>query len=745
MYDLNALKELNLTSFFHRKPLMAALLLAGFVYGLWQVAQVSRESAMTHLLQKTQADINRYSLSLQQKLGRYKDMPRLLSTHSELINPLLYDWSSDAHMRANLYLEQVNRIIGASDTYLMNPAGETVAASNWGRAHTFVGQNFAFRPYFQQAMHGELGRYFALGTRSGKRGYFFAYPVQHRGAIIGVVVVKIDLNAIEQDWSDPLTDLLVTDADGVIFISTRPQWKFYTVKPLDNELKASIGASQRYGEHPLQPLAIHQQEQESDYELVSLNTPEGKKEGRFLLQNQSVADTGLRVVMLASLKPVSRQVINATLLAAAIAFTLLFLVLVLLARRRIIRERARFKAREVAALAASETRIKAIIDHTRAGLVTLDANGAVTSFNHTAEKFFGYREAQLSGQHFCVLLSEPDQLVCRQYLARNNRNTFELSTEVEGKHADGNTFPISLTIGVMPEDEGQLRFIATIQDITERKAYERALKQIQEELENRVKTRTQDLTLANIKLTDEMAQHRATQNELIQAAKLAVLGQMSAGINHELNQPLTAIRAYADNARQFLALSRYDSVQDNLQEISCLTERMAKIIHPLKEFARKASDQPEPVSLRAVQEGAMSILYGRLQKESVTIQWPDNLETYSVQGDLVSIEQVLVNLIGNAIQAMEADSSKRVEVSLERQGPQLALHIRDFGPGIPAADLGRVFEPFYTTKAAGQGLGLGLSISHRIATNLGGQLSAANHPEGGAVFTLLLTQFHPES
>ncbi|WP_277251948.1 cache domain-containing protein, partial [Neptunomonas phycophila] len=195
---------------------------------LIQVSMLSQRNGIDELQQRTQADMNRYALSLQQTLDRYKDLPRLLSTHSELINTLLYDKSSDSRMRANLYLEQVNSVIGASDTYLMNSEGVTIAASNWTKSSSFVDRNFSFRPYFQDAVKGQPGRYFALGTTSNKRGYFFAYPVKHRGTIYGAVVVKIDLNEIEEDWSDPDTDLLVTDEDGVIFISTQPEWKFHT-------------------------------------------------------------------------------------------------------------------------------------------------------------------------------------------------------------------------------------------------------------------------------------------------------------------------------------------------------------------------------------------------------------------------------------------------------------------------------------------------------------------------------------
>lgn len=714
---------------------------------LIQVSMLSQRNGIDELQQRTQADMNRYALSLQQTLDRYKDLPRLLSTHSELINTLLYDKSSDSRMRANLYLEQVNSVIGASDTYLMNSEGVTIAASNWTKSSSFVDRNFSFRPYFQDAVKGQPGRYFALGTTSNKRGYFFAYPVKHRGTIYGAVVVKIDLNEIEEDWSDPDTDLLVTDEDGVIFISTQPEWKFHTLRPLSQADVKRIINSLRYGNHQLTSLDVIKREQRADgSQLITLvDGPEirnsaldGARAGEYLLQNTQVPEAGFKVAILASLKPVKRQAFNAMIFAAFIYIAIVLLVLVLTIRRRIMKERSQFRSRELKTLEKNESRIRAIIDNTQAGLITLDSQGRIETFNHTAERLFGYREDQLKNRFFSLLLAHADRPVCWQHIT-NNANVFgnDLNIEASGRRQNGSFFPVELSIGQMPGEAGS-RFLITMHDITERKQYEEALQQAQAELENRVRDRTLDLTKANQKLRDEMQQHKETQNELIQTAKLAVLGQMSAGINHELNQPLTAIRAYADNAQQFLRLSRIDNVERNLQEISQLTERMAKIIHPLKEFSRKSSGQQESVCLQSVRDGAMAIMYGRLGREDVVISWPEGLDRYYVLGDIVRIEQVLVNLIGNAIQAMDQQAERRIDIRLDYEEHCHVLYVHDAGPGIPEADLERVFEPFFTTKKAGSGLGLGLSISHRIIASMGGELSVSNHPTGGAQFRLAL-------
>ncbi|MFC6670844.1 ATP-binding protein [Marinobacterium aestuariivivens] len=736
-----------------QRPVVILLLLLVFVLLMAQVAMLVRQQAMQEVQLRSAADMNRYTLSLQQKLDRYKDLPQLLSSHSELLNALMFEQDSDARMRASLYLEEVNRTIGTTDAYLMNPEGVTIAASNWAQDATFVGRNFAFRPYFRQAMAGEAGRYFALGTTSNRRGYFYSYPVRIAGRVAGVIVVKIDLNDIEGDWNDPLLDILVTDEDGVIVISTRPEWKFRTLKPLSQAELHRIIESLRYGAHELTSLEILWREEQPDGgHLITLfegnridnAALDGIRTRHYLLQTSPVPNSGLSVAVLASMKPVEQRVFRALVLTAIVYLAGLLLVLVLVARRRIKQERARFRSRELQALAENEALIRAIIDNTQAGLITLDAQGRIESFNPTAEKLFHYPEAEISGQYFSHLLEHQDRPVCWRHITGGAGDTArELHIEASARRADQSLFPIELTIGRMPAN-GQRHFIVTIHDITERKQQEQQLQRAQHELESRVEQRTRDLTRANTRLQQEIRQHQKTQNELIQTAKLAVLGQMSAGINHELNQPLTAIRSYADNGRLFLERGRSETAMTNLEEISRLTERMAKIIHPLKEFARVSSGAPEPVCLKAVQDGAMSILYGRLDKQSVSIHWPEGLDKVYVLGDILRLEQVLVNLIGNALQAMEGQAEGRIEIGLEHSGGEILLRVRDTGPGFEPAHLERLFEPFFTTKKAGQGLGLGLSISHRIIDSLGGRLEASNHPRGGACFTIALKQVaHP--
>ena len=733
----------NSTTSHFSKLLIGLSVLALFVVLMIQTAAISRHQALLELQHKTDADLHRYIITVQQKLDRFKDLPKLLSTHPDLLSILPHPDTEENKLRLNLFLEEVNDIIGASDTYLMNREGLTVAASNWSMDRSFIGGNFSFRPYFTEAVEGNAGRYFALGTTSQQRGYFFSYPVYSNRDVVGVIVVKIDLNDVEDQWNDPLQDILVTDNDDVIFISTRPEWKFRTLTPLSEEHQRRVQQSLRYGGHPLVALDIlHREPFMEGVELVTMKptqepSPNGdhRNQQQYMLMTESISNAGLHVSMLSNTKVVDQKVLAAMVQVAFIYIALMLLIWVLRVRYRLKLQQQDFQRREHKALEESEARIRAIIDHTHAGLITLDEAGTVRYMNPTAEKLFGVTADDLRGQYLSPLFSEAARTLCWRYIMDETNDTTELTIEADALCKNRISFPVELTLGRMAVANEKL-FMLTIHDITERKQYEQKLRDVTEALECRVQERTKDLLQTNARLMEEMTQHRNTQNELIQTAKLAVLGQLSAGINHELNQPLTAIRNYADNGLAFLERGKFEPVQNNLKEISGLTERMAKIIHPLKEFSRKSTNCIEAVSLKQIRDGVMSVMYGRIEKEEVNISWPDHVDQIWVKADRLRLEQVFVNLLTNALQAVTDQKNKVITISAESNSLVTNIFVTDTGLGV--AEPERVFEPFYTTKSSGQGIGLGLPISQRIIESFYGELSVKNHPQGGAEFCVRL-------
>ncbi|MET0051871.1 MAG: ATP-binding protein, partial [Candidatus Thiodiazotropha sp.] len=274
----------------------------------------------------------------------------------------------------------------------------------------------------------------------------------------------------------------------------------------------------------------------------------------------------------------------------------------------------------------------------------------------------------------------------------------------------------------------------------ERARYEvqvnQTLREARDRLEQRVQERTEDLfqEIEERRRTEQAL--RQTRDELIQAAKLAMLGQLSASISHELNQPLAAIRSYTDNARRLLEQDRCLDVNWNLEQITELIESMTQISSQLKLFARKTDGSLSAVSLRQVIESSLRILRPQLRKTLTELRLDLDTLHDRVMADPVRLEQVLVNLIANAVNAMEEQTERWVSIATSQRKGHLQVAIQDNGPGIAQDHLKRIFDPFFTTRESG--LGLGLSISQHIIESMGGTLTAHNSGDAGAVFVLVL-------
>ena len=559
-------------------------------------------SGYAKLVSQSNQQLDIFAAHLQSQLQRFDAIPRLLFDQKLVVASLQDIDNAQLQEKTNRYLNHVNNTIGASDTYLIDLNGTTIAANNWRNEQTFIGKNFAFRPYFQQAVNGQQGRYFALGTTSGQRGYYFSSPVINADKIIGVVVVKMDLSKIEKEWTGKQSHFMVTDDDNVIFISNTQSWLLHSLTPLSTEKLQQIIRSRRYG----------------DKRIAALNFSGPLEDNPTLLQLTTSKPLATNYLSISKYMPAAGWTVrvfaplNAIFIDIAIGMVLLSLVfwLLNLRLRLSMHKRQRDQDKEV-------QRIK---------------------------------------------------------------TKYKLEQEVKRRTADLNN------------------------EIIERQKMEQTL--------------------------------RDTQKELIQTAKLAVLGQLSASISHELNNPLAAIRSYADNALVFLQREQHQSTQDNLQRIIHLTERMAKISSQLKFFARKSNGELHTVPLRNVINMAVELVKPQLKNNQVSITVDDANIDDQVNVDQVQLEQVMVNLLSNAMQAVEGAGEKHIHITLCRHQEQVIVQVDDSGSGIDPTNLPQLFDPFFTTKDTG--LGLGLSISHKIMRNMHGNIKAENRPNSGARFSLSL-------
>jgi two-component system C4-dicarboxylate transport sensor histidine kinase DctB len=250
------------------------------------------------------------------------------------------------------------------------------------------------------------------------------------------------------------------------------------------------------------------------------------------------------------------------------------------------------------------------------------------------------------------------------------------------------------------------------------------------------------LRALNLRLQREIAERervektlQVAEQSLAQSSKLAALGEMSAAVSHELNQPLAAMKTYLAGARLLVQRRRMDEAVSSFQRIDDLIERMGAITRQLKSYARKGADSFAPVDTREAVTSALAMMEPQLRTRDVAITRTLPTEPAMILGDRMRLEQVIINLLRNALDATKGEDDPSVDVLLT-VGDTVRLSVRDNGPGIDNLDA--LFEPFYTTKQPGDGVGLGLAISSGIVNELGGRLTAHNAPEGGAVFEVQL-------
>ncbi|WP_247873008.1 ATP-binding protein [Azospirillum sp. TSH64] len=420
------------------------------------------------------------------------------------------------------------------------------------------------------------------------------------------------------------------------------------------------------------------------------------------------------------------------------------------------------------AIAVEEANAQAIIDNAQAGLAITDAQGVIEFVNPLAAALIAPPPGVRAGEGEAGRLADRlDAEAAARLAAFFARAPFAqapdgaggpaptLSILATGRRPDGGAVPVQ--VGVRPFWRRQRqRFIVTLTDMTERL-------EAQHVLERTVQERTTDLRATNDRLERAIAEHQRTerelreaQAELVQAGKLAALGQLAAGVGHELNQPLAAIRSYAHNGRKLIGLGRVEEAEGNLGKIADLTARMANITNHLKRFARRPDSRLGAVELAPVIQGALSLFGNRLREEAVAVELalpdagPASGTPLRVRAEEVRLEQVLVNLLSNALDAVAGAPVRRILIRAEvvedgeesggEEGGAVRIEVRDSGSGIAADPVAQIFDPFFTTKPVGTGLGLGLSISYNIVRDFGGVLSVAESGPDGTAFVLTLTR-----
>ena len=588
------------------KQLRWFLLLCGYLLVLLLAASTAQHWNYRQLELKAQHQSDNLAAFIRYEIGRYADLPKQIAS-SDLLQSLLHDLPASTE-QLNQYLFQLQRSADVADLYLVNPAGIVIASSNANGRIYYLGRDFGFRPYVQDALAGQDAQYYALGHTSERRGYYYSVPVRMQGKILAVMVAKVDLEPIEQHQQQiaGLADshFMVTGQSDEVFLSDVPEWRLtsLTGKPL------SAKEQQRYITQAIEPMhyAVGSALLAPAYPLWRL--PIENKTLSFLPYQRSLPEFGWTLTVLASPAPQQSALWSALL------------------------------------------------------LVTLIYSSAL--------------------------------------------------------------------LGVWVRRERTKRHLQLVQH--------------NQQLEQRVIDRTKDLAETNRQLIRQIERREQTETELaqteqhlVQTAKLATIGALSASLNHELNQPLTALQSYAQTTEKLLEKGYLDDAKTNIQAMRQLMQRLSLIVAQFKDFSRKSSGKNQLVLVNKLILDALGIVKHQCQQQGVKIrlQLPD--QSPAVLADSIQLEQVLVNILTNGLQAMAGLTDAAFHVAVRTQTQQVSIHIRDQGPGIEPHHLERIFEAFFTTKQR-DGLGLGLSISQRIVQSFGGHLEVRNAPQGGAEFIIVL-------
>jgi two-component system C4-dicarboxylate transport sensor histidine kinase DctB len=524
------------------------------VLGLLAIDRTMRASALDEAQNAAQNEAAILAAGLESELDKFSLVPLVLTRDPQVQS--LMAGATAQRSGLNQRLEQLAGQTGAAAIYLMDRKGLTLAASNWNRSDSFVGSTYGFRRYFLDASTSGIATEFALGTVSRRPGLYIARRVDTPAGPVGVVAIKVEFNPLEASWAKATSGVYVTDAEGVILITSNPDWRFSTTRPVAQRQRDAEQDLRQFGKaklprfdpggagaKALTPVLIESRQPVAplDWDLHLLSDP----------------STSLAVAKANGL--------------------LLFLLLLVLAAA-------------IAALAAF-------------GIRRREAR---------AEALLGERTARL-------------------------------------------------------------------------------------------------------------------RDQLQQANRLATLGQITAGVGHEIRQPVSAIRILAETGERLGERGSHDEAVANFPRIAALTDRIGTITDELRRFSRRGDREPRQMPLRQVIDGALLLLRDRVAQLDIELVLPpEPALNQIVRGEHVALEQVLVNLLQNAFDA--TGQGGKVSIGVTESHQFRTLSVTDNGPGISPEQRASLFQPFATTKP--DGLGLGLVISQDIMRGLGGDLTEEPVPQG---------------
>ncbi len=707
----------------HRAVLTILLLAGGgTVLASWIAYRVVE--ARTHREETAQLErqLTLHSQAIQQRIDRYRTVPAVLALDGELGAALRSPIDEATRDRLNRRLEEANSVTRASTLTLIDRQGVALAASNWREPTSNVGGNYNFRPYVRQALERGRGQFYGIGLTTGEPGYFLSEALRDpEGEIVGVVVIKIELDAIEAEWLGSPDVVMVSDDHGVVFLANRDEWRYRTLAPLSAVERAELAATRQYAGQALRPF-------EADANRRDL-----------LWQTTPLPEQGWTLHLLHDASLIAASARTAAFAAGGAWLALSFLLLFIQQRRRLstLRQRSREELETVLRQHAEELRtaqdvivetarradagLSRSLEHLPQGVVIIDADLHLVAWNTRYVELFRFPPDLLQ-------VGRPIQAMFRHNAQRGLLGPGPVEDAIarriehlrsgkahlrESEKEDGTVLEIRGT----PLPDGG--FVTSYADITSYTNAARELRSLADTLERRVQERTRALVEA--KQEAESANRYKTR--------------FVAAAVHDLLQPLNAARMFVSGLRGSVAGTEGQRVAEHIEQALMAQDAILNSLLDISRLesgamATRLRDFPLDPLLEALAREFGILAAGRglcLARIATRAR---------VRSDEALLRRILQNFLSNAVRYTPRG---RILLGVRRTAGGVRIEVHDQGPGIPDSLQREIFEEFRRLNdgvASDRGAGLGLAIVERIGRLLGHPISLRSHLGVGSVFAV---------
>lgn len=724
----------------HRPTLLVLLLVVGgMLLAMWAAYWLAERRSLQAEQVQVRRQLELYAQALQQRIDRYRTLPQVLALDPELRAAVSGPLDPAQRIALNLKLERANSVTRSSTLTLIDRYGVAVAASNWRLPASNVGQDYTFRPYVQQALASGEGRFYGIGLTTGEPGYFLSQAIRGDGGrALGVVVIKIELAALEREWLSTPDIVLVSDAHGVVFLASRDEWRYRTLRPLGAAGQRELHATRQYANETLLPLRMQTRRELGDgARLVQMALPAVAHP--LLWQDAALGEDHWRLHLLHDASATAVAGRSAALAAGGAWLALAFLSLFVQQRRRLAqhRQRSREELEAVLRQHAEELRtaqdgivqaaqradagLSRSLEHLPQGVVIIDAELKLVAWNSRYVELFRFPPELLQvgrsiedlfrfNARRGLLGSGPAEEAIQRRLDHLRSGKPHLR---ESEKEDGTV----LEIRGNPLPDGG--FVTSYADITSYKNAARELRSLADALERRIEERTHDLAVAT-------AEAEAANRYKTRFVASAV---------HDLLQPLNAARMFLSALRGKL---RDDDARGIAEHADDALAAQDAILNSLLDIARLEAGSQQTLLRDFRLESLLEALgheFG-IVAESRGLRLRRVPTHAVVRSDEALLRRILQNFLSNAIRYTPRG---RILIGCRRDGDSVRIEVHDQGPGIPESRHREIFEEFRRLDdgvANDRGAGLGLAIVERIGRLLGHPIGLRSRLGRGSVFSV---------